>query len=59
MIYIYMINEEKADNYEEPRKRHPKVQYKLKICNNPTSKNMPHKEESDDNNYESIDEMAV
>ena len=58
-IYIYMINDEEANSYEEPRERHPKVQYKLKICNNPASKNMPHKEEYDNDNYESIDEMAV
>ena len=56
---IYMINDEEGNNYEEPRERHPKVQYKMKICNNPTSKNMPHKEEYDDNNYKSIDETAV
>ena len=56
---IYMINDEEANNYEEPRERHPKVQYKLKICDNPASKNMPHEEEYDDDNYESIDEMAV
>ena len=37
---IYMINDEEGNNYEEWRKRHPKVQYKLKICNNPASKNM-------------------
>ena len=57
---IYMVNDEEASNYEEPRERHPKVQYKLKVCDNPTSKNMPHEEEYDDNdNYESIDETAV
>ena len=56
---IYMVNSEDSNNYEEPRERHPKVQYKLKICNNPTSKNMPHEEEFDDNNYESIDKTAV
>ena len=55
---IYMINDEEANNYEEPRERHPKVQYKLRVCNNPASKNMPHEEECD-NNYESIDETAV
>ena len=54
-----MVNDEEINSYEEPRKRHPKVHYKLKICNNPTSKNMPHKEEYDDNNYESIDKTAV
>ena len=56
---IYMVNDEEASNYEEPRERHPKVQYKLKVCDNPTSKNMPHKEECDDDNYESTDETAV
>ena len=54
-----MVNDEEASNYEEPRERHPKVQYKLRVCDNPTSKNMPHKEEYNDNNYESIDETAV
>ena len=56
---IYMINDEEGNNYEELRKRCPKVQYKLKICNNPASKNMPHEEEYDNNNYKSIDETAV
>ena len=56
---IYMVNDEEASNYEEPRERYPKVQYKLRVCKNPTSKNMPHEEEYDDNNYESIDETAV
>ena len=56
---VYMVNDEGANNYEEPRERHPKVQYKLKVCNNPASKNMPHEEEYDDNNYESIDKTAV
>ena len=54
-----MVNDEEANNYEEPRERHPKVQYILNICDNPTSKNMPHEEEYNDNNYESIDETAV
>ena len=49
----------KLNSYEELRERHPKVQYKLKICNNPASKNMPHEEEYDNDNYESIDETAV
>ena len=46
----------RSDIYEEPRERHPKVLYKLKVCKDPTSKKMPHKEEFDDDNYESIDE---
>ena len=56
---IYMINDDEPSNYEEPRERQPKVQYKLRVCKNPTAKNMPHKEEYDDNNYESIDETAM
>ena len=53
---IYVIDDEE---YEEPRERHPKVQYKLRKCNNPAAMNMPHEEDFDDNNYESIDETAV
>ena len=56
---IYIVNDEEPSNYEEPRERHPKVQYKLRICKNPTAKNMPHEEEYDDNNYELIDETTV
>ena len=41
---IYMVNDEEANSYEEPRERHPKVQYKLKICDNSLFKNMPHEE---------------
>ena len=54
-----MVHDEEGNNYEELRERHPEVQYKLKICDNPTSKNMPHEEEFNNNNYESIDETAV
>ena len=53
---IYVIEDEE---YEEPRERHPKVQYKLWVCDNPAAQNMPHEEDFDDNNYESIDETAV
>ena len=53
---IYRVEDE---DYEEPRERHPKVQYKLKIADNPAAQNTPHKEEFDDNNYESIDETTV
>ena len=53
---IYVVDDEE---YKEPKERHPKVQYKLKVCENPTAQNMPHEEEYDDNNYESIDETAV
>ena len=47
------------DEYEEPRERHPKVQYKLTLADNPVVQNMPHEEEFDNNNYESIDKTAV
>ena len=53
---IYVIDDKE---YEEPRERHPKAQYKLRICNNPAAQNMPHEEDFDDNNYESIDKTAV
>ena len=56
---IYMVNNEESDTYEEPKERHPRVMYKLKISEDPTSKNMPHEEEFDDDNYESFDETAV
>ena len=56
---IYMANDEEANNFEELWERHPNVQCKLKVCDNPTSKKMPHEEEYDDDNYESIDETAV
>ena len=54
-----MVNEEESNIYEEPRERHPKVLYKVNVSEDHTSKNMPHKEEFDDDNYESIDETAV
>ena len=53
---IYVIDDEE---YEEPRERHPKVQYKLKIADNPAAQNMPHEEDYSNNNYESIAETAV
>ena len=56
---IYVVDDEESSNYEEARERHPKVQYKLRVCKNPTAKNMPHEEEYNDNNYKSIDETAV
>ena len=56
---ICMVNDEESDIYEELRERHPKVLYKLKVSKIPTFKNMPHEEEFDDDNYESIDETAV
>ena len=56
---IYMVNDEEVNIYEELKERHPKVLYQLKVCDNSTSKNMPHKEEYNDDNYESIDETTV
>ena len=53
---IYIVDDEE---YEEPKERHPKVQYKLKVCKNPAAQNMPHEKEYDDNNYKYIDETAV
>ena len=56
---IYMVNDEESDAYKELKERHPRVLYKLKVSKDPTSKNMPHEEEFDEDNYESIDETAV
>ena len=53
---IYVVEYE---DYEEPRERQPKVQYKLKIADNPAAQNMPHEEDYSDNNYESIDKTAI
>ena len=53
---IYVVDDEE---YKELRERHPKVQYKLRIWDNPAAQNMPHEEDFDDKNYESIDETAV
>ena len=53
---IYVIDDEE---YEELREMHPKVQYKLRLAENPAAKNMPHEEDYSDGNYESIDETAV
>ena len=53
---IYVVDDEK---YEEPRERHPKVQYKLRLSDNPAAQNMPHEEDYSDNNYESIEETTI
>ena len=39
---IYMINSEESDHYEEPKEHNMRVFYKLKVNEDPTSKNMPH-----------------
>ena len=56
---IYMVNNEESDTYEELKERHPRVTYKLKVSEDLASKNIPHQEEFDEDNYESINEMAV
>ena len=58
---IYMVNGEKSDPYEEPQEINVRAFYKLKMNKDPASKNMPHKEDFDDDNYGSIEEkeMAV
>ena len=56
---IYMVNDEESDTCDEPKERHPRVLCKLKVSKDPTSKNIPHEEEFDDDNYKSIDETAV
>ena len=45
---ISIVNDEESDIYEEPNERQPRVMYKLKVNEYPTSKNMPHEEEFDD-----------
>ena len=53
---IYVVGDKE---YEEPREKPPKIQYKLRLCDDPAAQNMPHKEEFDDNNYKSIDETTI
>ena len=54
-----MINDEEINPYEEPWERNMRVLYKLKVNKDPASKNMPHKEEFDDDNYKSIEEKET
>ena len=54
-----MINDEESDLYKEPSERNMRVLYKLKVNEDPASKNMPHEEEFDDDNYESIEEKET
>ena len=54
-----MINDEESNTYEEPKERNLRVMYKLKVREDPASKNMPHEEEFDDDNYESIKEKEI
>ena len=53
---IDMINVKESDTYKEPKER---VMYKLKVSKDPAFKNMPHQEEFDDDNYESIEEKEM
>ena len=54
-----MVNGEESDPYEEPQERNMRVLYKLKVNEDPTSKNMPHEEEFDNDNYKSIEEKET
>ena len=56
---IYMINDEESNPYKEPQERNMIVLYKLKVNEDPASKNMPHEEEFDDDNYESTEEKET
>ena len=56
---IYMINDEESNPYEEPQERNMRVLYKLKVNEDPTSKNIPHEEQFDDYNYEPIEEKET
>ena len=56
---IYMVNGEDSDPYEEPQVRNIRVFYKLKVNEDPASKNIPHEEEYYDDNYESIEEKET
>ena len=54
-----MITDKESDTYEEPKERNLRVMYKFKVSKDPTSKNIPHEEEFDDDNYESIKEKET
>ena len=54
-----MISDEESDTYEEPKEQNIRVMYKLKVSKDPISINMPHEEEFDDDNYESIEEKET
>ena len=56
---IYMVNGEENDPYEEPQERNVRVFYKLKVNEDPASKNMLHEEDFDDDNYKSIEEKEI
>ena len=51
-----MVNCEESDPYKELQEQNVRVFYKLKVNEDPALKKMPHKEDFDDDNYESIEE---
>ena len=56
---IYMVNGEESESYEEPQDINVKVFYKLKMNEDPALKDMPHEEDFNDDNYESIEEKET
>ena len=54
-----MVNGEESGPYEEPQEQNVRVFYKLMVNKDPTLKNMPHEEDFDDDNYESIEEKET
>ena len=54
-----MINDGESNTYEEPKERNLRIMYKLKVSKDPVSMNMPHEEEFDNNNCESIEEKET
>ena len=54
-----MVNGEESDPYEEPQEQNVRVFYKLKVNEDPTSKNMPHEEDFDADFYESTEEKET
>ena len=54
-----MTNDEESNTYDEPKERNMRVMYKLKVSKDPASKNMPHEEEFDDDNYKSSEEKET
>ena len=54
-----MVNQEGSDPYKESQERNIRVFYKLKVMEDPGSKNIPHEEEYDDDNYKSIEEKET
>ena len=54
-----MVASEESDQYKEPKERNTRVFYKLRINEDPASKNMPHEEDFNDGNYKSIKEQET